>query len=737
VTRVLRISLFIFLSAVIGIATGVSSHLPCREGEQYVPGEVLVKFKQHTSASAAKSVHAKIGAKKFRRYSRIEVDHVKLPSGVDVKDALKEYLRDPSIEFAEPNYLRHLDRTPDDPFYGLLWGLKNTGQTVNGTAGTAGADISAPSAWEVATGSSAIVVAVIDSGADYNHPDLAGNIWINSGEVLNGVDDDGNGYIDDLRGWDFVDGDSDPMDPHGHGTHVSATIAARGNNSLGVAGVSWGAKIMALRGIDAYGYITSADFISALDYARVNGARIVNCSFGGAGYSQSEYNAIAAAREAGMLIVASAGNSAADNDISPRYPSGYNTDNIISVASTTQSDALSWFSSFGGTTVDLAAPGENIYSARPSRQAVWTDNYDDGSIAGWTTGGANNLWGVSNAVYYSSPCSLAVNPAGNYPANTSSWARSPALNLTGYKGCKLQFVIRGAAETNTDQLYVETSANGTTWTAREIEVASTLYSSYSRNTGGAWLSALVDFGALDNGAAAYFRFRFYSNGSVQNSGYAIDDVSVTASSSSFAGAESQYYQFMNGTSMAAPHVSGVAALAWSLDTGRNYLQVRNAVVNSVDIKPALSGKCSSGGRLNANSAIIYITDPQSWGASTSSGKGEGGGGGGGCFIATAAFGSPLQPQVLILKRFRDEVLMRSKGGRLLASAYYRVSPSIARAVADNGFLRFAVQAALLPLVASAWILLHPSVLFCIAGCAVVSAPVILLHRYRRRRISLS
>ncbi|MDD5232783.1 MAG: S8 family serine peptidase [Syntrophales bacterium] len=707
--RFLRVILLILLACSAGAAAGIPSHRSCGGGDQYVPDELLVKFKRHADVMYANQVHSRIGARRVGRFSSIGVDRVRLPARLKIKDAAKEYLQDPAIEYAEPNYLRRIERTPDDPYYGLLWALRNTGQEVNGSRGTPNADIKASIAWDKTTGNGAIVVAVIDSGADYNHPDLAGNIWVNPGEVLNGGDDDGNGYNDDVRGWDFVDGDNDPMDPQGHGTHVSGAIAAGGNNALGVTGVSWSAKVMAVRGIDAYGYITVADFISALDYARANGARIANCSFGGTGFSQSEYNAIAAAGSAGMLVVASAGNNAADNDASPRYPSAYDLDNIISVASSTQNDTLSWFSNFGKTSVDLAAPGENIYSSRPSRQTVWSDNFDDGSIAYWATGGTGNLWGLSSAIRYSSDFSLAVSPAGNYSANMNAWASSPAINLSGQKGCKLQFVILGAAEVDTDQLYMETSTNGTTWTAREIEAATELYGSYSRSTGGSWVNAMVDFGAFDNAAAVYFRFRFYSNGSVQNSGYYIDNVCITSSSASYPGPAGQYYKFMNGTSMSAPMVSGAAALVWGLDPSRTYIQVRDAVVNSTDPKASLSEKCSSGGRLNADNAINYINDPAAWSVFSPSG-GESSGGGGGCFIATAAFGSPAEPEVLVLKRFRDEVLMRSEGGRLLVRAYYRASPPAARVIAGNGFLCSAARIAIMPLLASAWLILQPSVL---------------------------
>jgi hypothetical protein len=253
------------------------------------------------------------------------------------------------------------------PRFGELWGLENFAQT----GGTNDADIDAAGAWDVNTGSGSLIVAVIDTGVDYTHPDLAANIWTNAGEIPgDGIDNDGNGYIDDVHGYDFFNRDGDPRDDHGHGTHVAGTIGAVGNNGIGVTGVNWNVQIMPLKFLGAGGSGTTADAIEALAYAVANGAAISNNSWGGDPYSQAMFDAIAAARDAGHLFVAAAGNGnifgiGQDNDAAPFYPAGYDLDNVIAVAAVDHHDNLATFSNYGATTVDLAAPGVNILSTTP------------------------------------------------------------------------------------------------------------------------------------------------------------------------------------------------------------------------------------------------------------------------------------------------------------------------------------------------------------------------------------
>jgi len=332
------------------------------ESAEFSKEHILVKFKEGMTSSEKKSIHSKIGAEVLKSNKKIKVDKVKVTGG-KIKEAINKYLKDKRVEYAEPDYIVKALLMPNDPGFSELWGLHNTGQS----GGTADADVDAPETWDIATGED-VIVAVIDTGVDYNHEDLSANMWLNTGEIPdNGLDDDGNGYIDDYRGWDFSNNDNDPMDDHYHGTHCAGTIAGLGNNGVGVVGVNWTAKIMPLKFLDAYGSGYSSDAMEAILYAQDKGVRISSNSWGGGPYSQALYDAIESFGESGGLFVAAAANGGIDqvgdnNDIYPIYPASYNNQNIISVAATDRNDALASFSNYGVNTVDLAAPGVSIYS---------------------------------------------------------------------------------------------------------------------------------------------------------------------------------------------------------------------------------------------------------------------------------------------------------------------------------------------------------------------------------------
>ncbi len=256
----------------------------------------------------------------------------------------------PGVKSVQENQIYQVSVVPNDPDYGQLWGMDK---------------INAPAAWDIRTDASSVTVAVIDTGVQLSHPDLANNKWTNPGEIAgNGIDDDGNGYVDDINGWDFANNDASYYDSTAddHGTHVSGTIGGVGNNGIGVAGVSWNVKIMALKFLTATGGSTT-NAISAIQYATQMGADIISASWGGGGYDQALKDAIEAFPG---LFIAAAGNDASNNDATPSYPATYNSANIVSVASTTETDGMSSFSNWGATTVDLGAPGSNIYSTWPS-----------------------------------------------------------------------------------------------------------------------------------------------------------------------------------------------------------------------------------------------------------------------------------------------------------------------------------------------------------------------------------
>eukprot|EP00913_Durusdinium_trenchii_P008968 g8434.t1 len=284
-----------------------------------------------------------------------------------VEQAVAGFTAHAAVEFAEPNYRIQLAAfsPPNDPLFDDQWALHNTGQG----SGTEDADIDALEAWSVTTGDRSVVVAVIDTGIDYAHTDLAANMWFNSGEIpWNGVDDDGNGFVDDVHGYDFVNNDGDPSDDHGHGTHVAGTIAAVGDNGTGVVGVAPGVRLMALKFLDAAGNGYISDAVRALDYAVAMGATISNNSWGGGVYSSAMVTAISNAKSAEHIFVAAAGNRALNNDYNASYPASYPNDNIVAVAATDRNDNRSSFSNIGPTSVDLAAPGSSVYSTLPGNQ---------------------------------------------------------------------------------------------------------------------------------------------------------------------------------------------------------------------------------------------------------------------------------------------------------------------------------------------------------------------------------
>ena len=289
-------------------------------------------------------------------------------SGIDSSDIV-EWARNNQDRFlVEPDLPIQVEATSNDPSLWRLYGLNNYGQS----GGTTDADIDAPEAWDITTGSRDVVIGVIDSGVDVTHPDLAANIWVNPGETPdNGIDDDGNGFIDDVNGWDFYDDDNTPNDGNGHGTHVAGTIGAVGNNNLGITGVNWEVSILPLRFLGNNGSGWTSDAVAAVNYAtmlkRDFGINVVatNNSWGGGGYSRTLDRAIEAANDQGIMFVAAAGNEGNNNDTNPRYPTNYDAPNVISVAALNRNDNLAGFSNYGATTVDVGAPGVSIYSTLP------------------------------------------------------------------------------------------------------------------------------------------------------------------------------------------------------------------------------------------------------------------------------------------------------------------------------------------------------------------------------------
>jgi len=437
--------IFLILVSVVSIADNGKKFHDSRN--YYIEGELLVKFKENIHHSVILDTIKLSGNIKIKDIDRKNIVHIKLKQGQMVENAISEFESNPDVEYAQPNYIyRIMSNPPNDPYYNYQWGFNNTGQTIpdsvynTNNTGTPGMDMDLELAWDAITDASSVIVAVVDSGVNYNHEDLSDNMW--------------NGAIN--HGYDFVDDDNDPMDLNGHGTHVAGTIGAVGNNYTGTTGVAWRAQIMAVRVGDALGYMTTANVISGIYYAVDNGAQIINLSVGRTYYDQAEYDAINYARSHGVLVVIAAGNSANDNDCGIHfYPSDFDLDNIISVAALDQSYQLADFSNYGNISVDVGAPGTNIMSEWHGTEDLITDSLKRGWIEGGTMGWAyaeKDLgWGNTNLLV--DPPDWGP-PTWGYYSNSTDDRIWKTFNLNGYDSAVLNYWIMHDLEYSWDYYYV-------------------------------------------------------------------------------------------------------------------------------------------------------------------------------------------------------------------------------------------------------------------------------------------
>ena len=371
------------------------------------PSRVVVNLKAGLSRDALEAALDSVGARLDSEPSAQGWTTIELPepgeaeAGLEGEALLMAGMKALQVagvaEIVEPDYLLSHSATPGDQAFaqGWLWGLRNTGQ--NG--GVSGVDLGAPTAWDTTTGAAEVIVDVIDTGIRYTHQDLAGQMWVNSGEVPgNGVDDDGDGYVDNIYGIDAVNGDGDPMDDNSHGTHCAGTIGAASNDGFDHVGVAWEVQLMACKFLsaDGWGYVSGA--VSCIDFAVAKGARVLSNSWGGGGHSQALYDAIARARDAGVLFVAAAGNSATDTDSQPHYPSGYDLENIISVAAVDRRGDMASWSNFGRNTVDLGAPGVDIFSTVADSDSSYAYYSGTSMATPHVSGVAALVWAVDESL---------------------------------------------------------------------------------------------------------------------------------------------------------------------------------------------------------------------------------------------------------------------------------------------------------------------------------------------------
>ncbi len=559
-----------------------------------VPGEVIVKFETGSTSAARTDAREDLGSG-GRSLGRPGLELVAAEPGTSASGAVERLERRADVAYAEPNFYYEPYAKPNDPRFDDLWGLENTGQTVRGRSGRADADIDAPQAWNTTIGSTSVQVAIVDSGIAYDHPDLAPNIWTNPGETgtdggggdrrMNGVDDDGNGYVDDWRGYDFRGEDNAPFDLLGHGSHVAGTVGGRGDNGFGVVGVNWRVGLMALKAGDAFAP-DNASAIEAFEYAADNGAEVVNASFGSPFRSKALAETIESSED--TLFVTSAGNLGANNDRDPNFPCNYPAENLVCVAASTMDDELAGFSNFGREKVDLAAPGERVVSSQPELGNAFEDDFETPLAGRWTTGGQNDTWGRDS---FAGEHSLSDSPGERYLNDTDSFARSPLLALNAPNGCRVQWGMFLSTRDEDDYLQLDVSDDGSSW--RKVA----RFSTFSE----------VPFSDVEvdgeTASSAYLRFVMRTDSSGRGDGADIDDLEVVCARSNYSGAS---FVDFEGTSMASPHVAGVAALLWSERPGASVRKVRKALLDGVDHLRKRGDKIATGGRLNARKALAEL-----------------------------------------------------------------------------------------------------------------------------------
>ncbi|MCX6112418.1 MAG: S8 family serine peptidase [Proteobacteria bacterium] len=504
------------------------------------------------------------------------------------------------MEIAQPNYIYRISAVPNDTYYTTLWGLHNTGQTVSlllegaistDNPGTSGSDINIEPIWDKVTDCSSVVVAILDTGVNYNHSDLNSNMW-------NG----GTSYPN--HGYDFVNSDTNPMDDNGHGTHLAGIIGAVGNNGKYGTGVCWKASMMAIKALDDTGVGYTSQIVQGIDFAINNGAKVINMSFGGSANDAAIAAEITAAEQAGVLVVAAAGNDGVDIDSTTKtYPCAYTNSNIICVAALDQADILANFSNYGATSVDVGAPGLNIYSS-------WFGDVitDDFSIP-WTLTGTIGTWGYSYITVYGNQVNLLTSP--------SNWSVSGANKYVSNsnKGIWRNFSIDSSSSYIALAFYASVDVDSP-------DFFKIYYNTGLNPIGGSGLVDSISQKVLSYPITSFDSYQYLLPNCIGQSNCSIGfQLTSTGSSNPRSGVAigyfniyevknpTTYYKIEHGTSMATPYVTGLAAILMAYNPGYTYSNVRNAIINGGRSVSALSQKTTSGNSIDGWGAITYINAP--------------------------------------------------------------------------------------------------------------------------------
>jgi subtilisin family serine protease len=584
----------------------VRGSAPATPPAAFSPDRVIVEWAAGASPTERRAAREEAGVDfagdlGSRRFQLVETEPGQAP-----REAVRELEADPAVVVAERDGYYGLDSIPNDPLFGQLWGLQNTGLGIDGFEGAlAGDDINVISAWTRTVGTPSTIVADIDGGYRFEHPDLANVVWTNPGEIPeNGLDDDGDGIVDDVHGADFVgvnteapvtDGDPTEDNPltRGHGVHTAGIIGAQGNNGIGVTGVAQDVSLMPLRvcsrhGSDKEESCPFSALVEAVNYAGAHGARVANISIGGEVGSAALADAIAANPQ--TLFVIAAGNESADNEVHPQYPCVYNplgegkstVDNVICVAATDQADQLAWFSNWGANTVDLGAPGTQILSVAPYRYVVKDDFEADDFASKWVASGPDGGFARTNepplTSFGMSDSPGATPVAGSTRASTSV----PVTLAPGYESCAIEIVRSSSGESP----FLEVLLDGES----ELGFGVVNPGRTSHNLGA----------DLSEGGEVAVRVSYTAGSNpTPSSGVWIEEIDLHCIAKP---GEADGYRFAEGTSMAAPQVTGAAALLFSLKPSASVTEVRQGLLGSVDPVPSLAGKTTSGGRLDAGAA---------------------------------------------------------------------------------------------------------------------------------------
>ncbi|HSS03908.1 MAG TPA: S8 family serine peptidase, partial [Solirubrobacterales bacterium] len=578
----------------------VRNSAPVTQPVAFSPDRVIVEWAAGASPTERRAAREEADVDFTRDLGSRRFQLVETEPGQTPREAVRELEADPGVVLAERDGYLGLDSIPNDPLFDQLWGLQNTGLGIDGFEGAvAGDDIDASGAWDRTVGTPNTVVADIDTGYRFEHPDLANVAWINPGETLNGLDDDGDGIVDDVHGADFVGAnaevpvvDGDPTDDDlvegGHGVHTAGTIGAEGNNGIGITGVAQDVSIMPLR-VCSHELCPGSAVVAAIGYAGAHGARVANISLGSESERPTIRDAIAATPQ--TLFVVAGGNQHQNNEVKPHYPCDYNplaegrgpVDNVICVAATDQADQLAEFSNWGAKTVDLGAPGTETLSTYPITY-LFHDGFEvDDFATKWTPTGPDGGFARTNEpplTSYGIGDSPGAPPA---PGSIRASRSAPVTIPPGFQECVVEVTRK-------------VSGGPVAWLDVELDGETEL--GFANNTSGRISHRLLR--DLSGGGQLTMHVEYTAAANPQpGDGAWFDDIDLYCISQV---GEPGGYAFLEGTSMATPHVTGAAALLFSMKPTASVVEVRQALLGSVDPVFSLAGKTTSGGRLDVGAA---------------------------------------------------------------------------------------------------------------------------------------